>query len=94
MGQKMLVKYYKYWGEKYGERTGDREKRGEKDKGDQLLNIIIFFYVGIYPRFKLSNYVKMTIMVMFGDEIGEKLWATMNTYFRALLQRSVCSISK
>jgi hypothetical protein len=42
MGQKMLVKYYKYWGEKYGERPGDREKRGEKDKGDQLLNIDIF----------------------------------------------------
>jgi hypothetical protein len=23
----MLVKYYKYWGEKYGERQGDREER-------------------------------------------------------------------
>jgi hypothetical protein len=33
MGTRMLVKYYKYWGEKYGERQGDREKRGEKDKG-------------------------------------------------------------
>jgi hypothetical protein len=51
----------------------DREKRGEKDKGDQLLNIFIFFCVGIDPRFKLSSYVKMATMVMFGDEIGEKL---------------------
>jgi hypothetical protein len=25
-------------------------------------------------------------MVMFGDEIGEKLWATVNTYFRALFE--------
>jgi hypothetical protein len=91
MGQKMLVKYYKYWGEKYGEMSGDREKRGEKDKGDQLLNIVIFFYVGIYPRFKLSNYVKMAIMVMFGDEIGEKLWATVNTYFRAFVTK-ICML--
>ena len=86
IGQKMLVKYYKYWGEKYGERPGDREKRGEKDKGDQLLNIVIFFCVGIDPRFKLSNYVKMATMVMFGDEIGQKLWATVNTYFSALFE--------
>ncbi|CAD6219782.1 unnamed protein product [Miscanthus lutarioriparius] len=86
MGGKMLVKYYKYWGEKYGERPGDREKRGEKDKGDQLLNIVIFFCVGIDPWFKLSNYVKMATMVMFGDEIGQKLWATVNTYFRALFE--------
>jgi hypothetical protein len=25
-------------------------------------------------------------MVMFGDEIGEELWATMNTYFWALFE--------
>jgi len=25
-------------------------------------------------------------MVMFGDEIGQKLWATVNTYFRALFE--------
>jgi hypothetical protein len=25
-------------------------------------------------------------MVMFGDEIGEKLWAKVNTYFRALFE--------
>jgi hypothetical protein len=84
MGDRMLVKYYKYWGEKYGERLGDREKRGEKDKGDQLLNIIIFFCVAVDPRFKLSSYVKMATLVMFGDEIGEKLWGTVTTAFHAM----------
>ena len=82
----MLVKYYKYWGDKYGERLGDREKRGEKDKGDQLLNFIVFFCVAIDPRYKLSKCIRMGIKVMFGDTIGEKLWDTVNTYFRALFE--------
>jgi hypothetical protein len=42
MGQKMLVKYYKYWGEKYGERPRDREKRGEKDKGINSFTLLFF----------------------------------------------------
>ena len=53
----MLVKYYKYWGEKYGERLGDREKRGEKDKGDQLLNIVIFF---VFVLIVGSNFLTMS----------------------------------
>ncbi|XP_066320606.1 zinc finger BED domain-containing protein DAYSLEEPER-like [Miscanthus floridulus] len=28
----------------------------------------------------------MATMIMFGDEIGQKLWATVNTYFRALFE--------
>jgi hypothetical protein len=86
MGKRMLVKYYKYFGEKYGEKRSDREERGEKDKGDQLLNIIIFFCVAIDPRYKLSNYIKMSTMVMFGAEIGGKLWATVNSSFRDLFE--------
>lgn len=86
MGTRMLMKYYKYWGEKYGERQGDREKRGEKDKGDQLLNFTVFFCVAIDPRYKLSNCIRMGIKVMFGDTVGEKVWETVNTYFRALFE--------
>ncbi|XP_066317809.1 zinc finger BED domain-containing protein RICESLEEPER 2-like [Miscanthus floridulus] len=86
MGTRMLVKYYKYWGEKYGERQGDREKSGEKDKGDQLLNFTVFFCVVVDPRYKLSNCIKMGIKVMFGDTIGEKVWETMNSIFRALFE--------
>ena len=77
MGKRMLVKYYKYFGEKYG------EKRGEKD---QLLNLVIFFCVAVDPRYKLSNYIKMATMVMFGDEIGDKLWETVNSSFRSLFE--------
>jgi hypothetical protein len=86
MGKRMLVKYYKYFGEKYGEKRSDREKRGEKDKGDQLLNLVIFFCVAVDPRYKLSNYIKMATMVMFGDEIGDKLWETVNSSFRSLFE--------
>jgi hypothetical protein len=71
-------------GERSMERQGDREKRGER-QGGQLLNICYFFCVAIDPRFKLFDYVKkMATMVMLGDEIGEKLWAIVNTYFCAL----------
>lgn len=84
MGKRMIVKYYKYWGEKYGEMLADREKRGEKDKGDQLLNLAIFFCLAIDSRYKLSNYLKMATNVMFGTEISEKLWTTVNTSFSLL----------
>lgn len=86
MAIRMLVKFYKYWGEKYGERQGDREKRGEKDKGDQLLNFNVFFCVAIDPRYKLSNCIKIGIKVMFGDIIGDKVWETVNTYFHVVFE--------
>jgi hypothetical protein len=88
MGKRMLVKYYNYFGETYGERLGNREKRGEKNKGDQLLNLnfVVYFCVAIDPRYKLSTYIKMAMMILFGDEIGEKLWETVNTSFRALFE--------
>jgi hypothetical protein len=47
MGKRMLVKYYKYWGDR------------EKEKGDQMLTLIMFFCVAIDPRYRLSNYIKM-----------------------------------
>lgn len=69
MGKRMLVKYYKYWGDR------------EKERGDQMLNLVMFFCVAIYPRYKLSNYIKMAIFVVFGDESGEKLLAKVNCSF-------------
>ncbi|CAD6337042.1 unnamed protein product [Miscanthus lutarioriparius] len=35
---------------------------------------------------KCAELAKMATMVMFDDEIGQKLWATVNTYFRALFE--------
>jgi hypothetical protein len=37
--------------------------------------------VAIDPKYKLSNYIKMTIFVVFGDESGEKLWEKVNIFF-------------
>jgi hypothetical protein len=54
------VKYSKYFG---GEVWRETEKRGEKDKVDQLHNFVIFFCVVVDPRYKLSNYIKMATMV-------------------------------
>jgi hypothetical protein len=84
MGKKMLVKYYKYRGEKYGERKETERRR--KYKGDQTFNFVVFYCVAIDPMYKLSNYVKVSTVVMFGDEKGDKLWATVNTYFRAIFE--------
>jgi hypothetical protein len=72
MGKRMLVKYYKYWGDR------------EKERGDHMLNLVMFFCVAIDPRYKLSNYINMAIFVVFGDESEEKLWAKVNCCFRAL----------
>ena len=51
-----------------------------------MLNLVIFFCVAVDPRYKLSNYIKMATMVMFGDEIGDKLWETVNSSFRSLFE--------
>ena len=40
--------------------------------------------MAIDPRYKLSNYIKMAIFVVFGDESWEKMWAKVNSSFRAL----------
>jgi hypothetical protein len=50
------------------------------------LNFVVYFCVAIDPRYKLSTYIKMAMMILFGDEIGEKLWETVNTSFRALFE--------
>jgi hypothetical protein len=83
-GHRNDTNYYKYWGEKYGERLGDREKRGEKDKGVSCLTFIVFSVLLLILGLSFLIMSKMATMVMLGDEICEKLWAIVNTYFHAL----------
>ena len=82
MGKRMLVKYYKYWGVKWVQKEGDKDKEKEKD---DLLNLVIFFCIAIDPRFKLSDYTKMATLEMFHDN-GEELWEAVNKSFRSLFE--------
>ena len=69
--------------------SGWETERSRKYKGDQTFNFVVFYCVAIDPMYKLSNYVKMATMVMFGDEKGEKLWAMVNSAELGFLYR-VC----
>lgn len=51
-----------------------------------MLNSIVFFCVALDQQYKLSNYIKMPTSIMFGDEVGEKLWATLDNSFRSFFQ--------
>lgn len=83
MGKRMLAKYHKYWIDKWVVKWGEKEKEKEKE---EMLNLIIFFCVAIDPRYKLSDYTKMATLEMFGYEMGEELWETVNRSFQALFE--------
>lgn len=51
-----------------------------------MLNSIVFFCVALDQQYKLSNYIKMPTSIMFGDEVGEKLWATLDNSFRSFFR--------
>jgi hypothetical protein len=65
---------------------GKRPREGENIRGIRHSILLCFYCVAIDPMYKLSNYIKMATVVMFGDEKGEKLWATVNTYFRVIFE--------
>uniref|UniRef100_J3M5S3 BED-type domain-containing protein n=1 Tax=Oryza brachyantha TaxID=4533 RepID=J3M5S3_ORYBR len=48
------------------------------------MNMLIFIGVALDPRYKLSNHVKVGILVMFGEKSGNELWDSVRTCFHGL----------
>jgi hypothetical protein len=72
MGKRMLVKYYKY--------LGDREK--EKGSIAHLGYVFPAWQLIQGTNFLIT--LRWLLFVVFGDEAGGKLWAKVNCSFRAL----------
>ena len=85
MAERMKEKFDKYWGswhenEKVKEKgpivnerwKGKKKEKEEKEK--ENLNLLIFITTTLDPRYKLSNFTRLTTLEIFGVESGEKVW--------------------
>lgn len=49
-------------------------------------NILIFIAVSLDPRYKLSNYIKIAILEMFGETQGQVVWTEIRKTLRELFE--------
>jgi len=91
MGKRMKDKYDKYWGT-WLEPTPDEMVRNlnesgrEKGKEKENMNLLIFVAAALDPRYKLSEYTKLAIAEMFGEENGPKVWAAVKECVHQLFE--------
>ena len=50
------------------------------------INLLIFIAVVLDPRYKLSQYTEITIDEMYGDGVGQKVWATITKCLHELFE--------
>ncbi|KAM0858616.1 hypothetical protein ACQ4PT_047723 [Festuca glaucescens] len=83
MGKRMKEKFEKYWGSwhvKEKEKEDDtrlivnERVKGKKDeKEKENINLLIFVAAVLDPRYKLSDYTRISTEEMYGLEMGEKV---------------------
>lgn len=73
MGKRMKEKYDRYWGQWQGNVSVDLEK--EKGKGKDNINMVIFVATVLDPTYKMSEYMEDAIEEMYGEGIGQQVWA-------------------
>lgn len=95
MGRRMKDKYDKYWGNWHEPvpqemvRPVNERGRGkgkEKEKEKENMNLLIFVAAVLDPRYKLSDYTKLTIAEMFCEETGRKVWAAIKECVHQLFE--------
>jgi hypothetical protein len=67
------------------ENENTNEVRG-KGKVKENMNLLIFVTIALDLRYKLSNYTKLAIGEMFGEEKGDKVWDTVIQCFYNFLK--------
>lgn len=90
MATRMKDKYNKYWGN-WHDNENDNENANEgrgkgKLKEKENMNLLIFVATALDPRYKLSNYTKLAIGEMFGEEKGENVWNAVRQCFYDLFE--------
>jgi hypothetical protein len=85
MGKKMKDKYWGQWHENLGLQNEKGKGKG-KEKEKENINLLIFVACVLDPRYKLSQYVEIAIEDMFGEGVGQKVWAAITKCLHNLLE--------
>jgi len=86
MGLRMKDKYDKYWGHWHDNLELQSEKGKGKEKEKENINLLIFIAVVLDPRYKLSQYTEIAIDEMYGDGVGQKVWAAITKCLHELFE--------
>jgi hypothetical protein len=86
MGRRMKEKYDKYWWKWHENSEVQNDKGKGKEKEKENINLLIFVAVVLDPRYKLSQYTEMAIDEMYGEGVGQKVWAAITKCLQELLE--------
>ena len=86
MGKRMKDKYDKYWGQWHDNLGLQNEKGKGKEKEKENINLLIFVAVVLDPRYKLSQYTEIAIEDMYGEGVGQKVWAAITKCLHDLFE--------
>jgi hypothetical protein len=90
MGRRMKEKYDKYrgnWHENLELQNEQGKGKGKgKEKEKKNINLLIFVAAVLDPRYKLSQYTEMAIKEMYGDGVGQKVWAAITKCLQDLFE--------
>ena len=97
MAERMKEKFDKYWGswhenEKVKDKgpivneRGKGKKKEKEEKEKENLNLLIFIAAALDPRYKLSDFTRLTTLEIFGVESREKVWYAVNKCVRELFE--------
>ena len=81
-----MDKYDKYWGQWHENLELQNETAKGKEKVKENINLLIFVAVVLDPRYKLSQYTEIAIDEIYGDGVGQKVWAAITKCLQELFE--------
>jgi hypothetical protein len=86
MGKRMKEKFDKYWGQWHENSEMENEKVKGKVKEKENINLLIFVAYVLDPRYKLSEYTEAAIDELYGEGVGQKVWAAITKCLHDLFE--------
>jgi hypothetical protein len=86
MGRRMKEKYDKYWGKWHENLEVQNDKGKGKEKEKENVNLLLFVAVVLDPIYKLSEYTELAIDEMYGEGVGQKVWAAITKCLQELFE--------
>jgi hypothetical protein len=86
MGKRMKEKFDEYWGQWHENSEMENEKVKGKVKEKENINLLIFVAYVLDPRYKLSEYTEAAIDELYGEGVGQKVWAAITKCLHDLFE--------
>jgi hypothetical protein len=86
MGRRMKEKFDKYWGQWHENLEVQNENGKAKGKEKENINLLIFVAYVLDPRYKLSQYTELAIEELYGEGVGQKVWAAITKCLHDLFE--------